>query len=108
MGVRGLTFPTAPAAVSVPTMLLAGRRGAINCTGPVPYHPVYLGITLPGSRRSACRPAVVEEQDRAGTPGCSAAARWALSTAPVARAFMVIGDRACDAFSTPGHFAQKK
>jgi hypothetical protein len=80
--------------------VLAERRGAINCTGPVPYHPVCLGITSPGSRRSVCRPAVAEEQDRAGTPGCSAAARWALSTAPVARAFMVTGDRACAAFST--------
>ena len=87
---------------------LAERRGAINCTGPVPYRPACLGITSQGSRRSVCRPAVEEEQDRAGTPGYSAAARWALSTAPVARAFMVTGDRACGVFSTPGHFTQKK
>ena len=61
--------------------VLAERREAINCTGPVPYHPAYLGITSQGSRHFVCRPVVVEKQDRAGTSGCSAAARWALLTA---------------------------
>ena len=40
------------------------------------------------------------EQDRAGTPGRSAAARWALSTALVAIAIMTAEDRAGGAFST--------
>ena len=75
--------------------------------GPIPRHPTRLGIASQGPRHPAHRPAVSGEQDRTGTLGCSVAAQWALSVAPVANAIMTTETGRGARFQPCLHFVQQ-